>query len=85
VPDALSFSWQMLTTGTDLEGSVLEIESVPATVACKACGAETTLDMPIVACGQCYSRDVELLTGEEFAVVSLELAAVTSGTPGDPG
>ena len=76
VPDALTFSWQMLTTGSELEGSVLEVESVPATVACRACGAETTLDMPIVACGQCYSRDVELLTGEEFAVVSLELSEV---------
>lgn len=76
VPDALTFSWQMLTTGSELEGSVLEIESVPATVACKACGAQTTLDMPIVACSECFSRDVELLTGEEFAVVSLELAEV---------
>jgi hydrogenase nickel incorporation protein HypA/HybF len=85
VPDALIFSWQMLSTGTDLEGSVLEVESVPATVSCKACGVETTLDMPIVACGECFSRDVELLTGEEFAVVSLELATVPSGTPEDPG
>ena len=76
VPDALTFSWQMICTGTDLEGSLLEVESVPATVACRACGAETTLDMPIVACGQCFSRDVELLSGEEFAVVSLELAEV---------
>jgi hydrogenase nickel incorporation protein HypA/HybF len=84
VPDALIFSWQMICTGTDLEGSVLEVESVPATVSCKACGVETTLDMPIVACGECFSRDVELLTGEEFAVVSLELAPVSSGTPG-PG
>ena len=80
VPDALTFSWQMMTTGGELEGSVLEVESVPATVACRACGAETTLDMPITACSQCYSRDVELLTGEEFAVVSLELAPVESGT-----
>jgi len=74
VPDALTFSWLMMTTGTDLEGSVLEIESVPATVSCNACGVETTLDMPIVACAECFSRDVTLLTGEEFAVVSLELA-----------
>jgi Zn finger protein HypA/HybF involved in hydrogenase expression len=55
---------------------VLEIESVPATVSCNACGGETTLDMPIVACSECYSRDVTLLTGEEFAVVSLELTEV---------
>ena len=74
VPDALTFSWQMLSAGTDLDGSVLEIESVPAIVSCSACGTETTLDLPIVGCGQCYSRDVTLLSGEEFAVVSLELA-----------
>ena len=85
VPDALTFSWQMICVGTDLEGSVLEIESVPATVSCRACGQETTLDMPIVACAECFSRDVELLTGEEFAVVSLELAPVNSGTPRAPG
>jgi len=76
VPDALTFSWQMLSTGTDLEGSVLEIESVPAVVSCPACGEETTLDMPIMACGRCYSRDVTLVSGEEFAVVSLELSEV---------
>src|SRR5256885_463712 len=82
VPDALTFSWQMLSTGTDLEGSVLEIESVPATVSCRACGAETTLDMPIVAWGRCFGGAVDPLRGEEFGVVSLERAPVVSGAPG---
>ncbi len=76
VPDALTFSWEMLSTGTDLEGSVLDVESVPAVVSCSACGEETTLDLPILACGRCYNRDVTLISGEEFAVVSLELAEV---------
>jgi len=76
VPDALTFSWEMLSTGTDLEGSVLEVDSVPAVVSCSACGEETTLDLPILACGRCYSREVTLISGEEFAVVSLELAEV---------
>lgn len=75
VPDALTFSWEMMTQGTDLSGSVLEIDSVPATVRCSACGAESTLESPMVACSSCQSFDVELLTGEEFAVVSLEMAA----------
>lgn len=73
VPDALQFSWEMMTAGTDLDGAVLEIDSVPATVSCRACGAETTLDSPLVACGSCSSVEVDLLTGEEFTVVSLEL------------
>jgi hydrogenase nickel incorporation protein HypA/HybF len=74
VPDALTFSWQMMTTGTGLDGSVLEIDQVPATVRCRVCSTETTLDSPLLACAGCSSFDVELLTGEEFSVVSLELA-----------
>jgi len=76
VPDALSFCWTMLTEGTDLDGCALEIEQVPAVIRCDACGAETTLDVPLMVCGRCSSDDVTLLTGEEFLVVSLELAEV---------
>ena len=74
VPDALLFSWEVLTGGTDLEGSKLAIEQVPAVVVCKPCGAETTLDLPILMCGSCEGFDVELVSGEEFQIVSLELA-----------
>ena len=34
VPDAMTFAWEMLTTTTSLDGARLEIEHVPATVAC---------------------------------------------------
>lgn len=74
VPDALTFSWQLMASSMGLGHCDLEIESVPATVACKACGVESELDIPILACGACESRDVTLMTGEEFAVVALELA-----------
>jgi hydrogenase nickel incorporation protein HypA/HybF len=76
VPDALSFCWTMLTDGTDLDGCALEIEQVPAVIRCDRCGAETTLDVPLMVCSQCSSDEVTLLTGEEFLVVSLELAEV---------
>ncbi|MGH9225383.1 MAG: hydrogenase maturation nickel metallochaperone HypA [Acidimicrobiales bacterium] len=74
VPDALLFSWEMITSGSDLEGSTLAIEQVPAVVTCDVCGAETTLDMPIMLCGTCEASTVTLVSGEEFQVVSLELA-----------
>ena len=35
---------------------------------------ETTLDMPILACGGCGSFSVTLLTGEEFLIVSMQVA-----------
>jgi hydrogenase nickel incorporation protein HypA/HybF len=76
VPDALQFGWEMLTDGTELEGCALDIEQVPATVHCRECGVESTLDMPILCCSACGSFEVRLLTGEEFLLVSLDLAEV---------
>ena len=76
VPDALLFSWEVLTDATDLKGCTLVIEQVPATVTCLECAAETTLDMPILCCGTCDSFEVKLITGEEFHIVSMDLAEV---------
>jgi hydrogenase nickel incorporation protein HypA/HybF len=74
VPDALLFGWEVLTDSTDLKGTELVIEQIPATVRCSECGKESTLDMPILACGSCGSFEVKLLSGDEFLVVSMELA-----------
>ncbi len=76
VPDALQFGWELLTESTALKGAKLVIEQVPATVACVGCAAETTLEMPILVCGVCGSFDVRLLTGEEFLIVSMDVAEV---------
>jgi hydrogenase nickel incorporation protein HypA/HybF len=77
VPDAMTFSWEMVTAGTVLDGAALRIEHIPAVVACRACGATTTLDAPILACGSCGARAVTLQSGDELLIVSLE-------TAGDP-
>ena len=75
VPDAMAFAWEMLTTATDLDGAELDIEHVPATVACAACGTVTALTAPVMVCGSCASGDVELRSGDELILVSLEVEA----------
>jgi hydrogenase nickel incorporation protein HypA/HybF len=75
VPDALGFSWEMLTTGTELAGAALEVDHVPAVVVCGACGTTTTLDAPVLVCGTCDALDVELRSGDELTLVSFEVAA----------
>jgi hydrogenase nickel incorporation protein HypA/HybF len=74
VPDALQFGWQVLTDDTELKGCELVIEQVPAVVECQLCGAHTTLDMPILCCGTCESFETKLLSGEEFLMVSMDVA-----------
>ena len=73
VPDALRFSWEVVSGASGLEDAELVIEQVPAVVECSACGARTTLEAPMVACGTCGAFDVELLSGEELLVVSIGL------------
>jgi hydrogenase nickel incorporation protein HypA/HybF len=73
VPDSLRFSWEMLTEGTALAGCELVIEHVPAAVRCRACGAETTLEWPVLACAQCEAHDVVLLRGEELDIASFDV------------
>jgi hydrogenase nickel incorporation protein HypA/HybF len=77
VSEAMTFAWQMLTAGTSLEGSALQIEHVPAVVACHECSAISTLEVPILVCGSCGSRAVTLRSGDELLIVSLE----TAGAP----
>jgi hydrogenase nickel incorporation protein HypA/HybF len=74
VPDALRFGWEVLTDSTELKGCELLIEQVPAVVVCRECRSETTLDMPILVCGTCGSFEVTLRSGEEFLIVSMEVA-----------
>lgn len=73
VPDSLALCWGMVTQGTDLDGAELVIDHVPAVVGCAACGARTVIDRPVLVCGPCGSRDVELVSGEEFLVVSIDV------------
>ena len=74
VPDAMLFSWDVLTSATELEGCALELEHVPAVVMCRDCGTETTLETPALVCRACEGHNVDLTTGDEFLVVALEIA-----------
>jgi hydrogenase nickel incorporation protein HypA/HybF len=74
VPDALLFSWEIVAGQSGLPDAELVIEEVPAVVECIDCGSRTTLDLPVLACGTCGGFDVKLLSGEEFHMVSMDLA-----------
>lgn len=77
VPETLVFCWSMVTAGTWLDGSVLEIEPVAARLRCRACEAESPLGGSVVfACRTCGGSDVAALAGEELYVTALELAEV---------
>lgn len=67
----------MVCSGTDLAGSVLDIERIPAVLRCRECRSDTELgDAIALACRSCGGLNVDVVSGEEFVVTELELAGV---------
>jgi hydrogenase nickel incorporation protein HypA/HybF len=75
VPDTLRYCWTLVTEDGPLEGSALDIESIGVTARCRACAEHTAItDTLVLLCGACGSPQLDLLTGEEFLITTLDLA-----------
>lgn len=80
-PEQLKFCYESVTTETALQGSVLEIESVPAEVKCPHCGYQgaprywmdslAEAPAPTLQCPQC-GKCVEVLAGHECAIKTIQ-------------
>jgi hydrogenase nickel incorporation protein HypA/HybF len=73
VPSALSFAFELVVEGTTLEGAELEIDDVPAQVACRSCATQSCVTEFPFACASCGSVDVAVEAGDELFVDALEL------------
>jgi hydrogenase nickel incorporation protein HypA/HybF len=85
VPSALTFAFELLTDGTDLEGAELVINEVPARGRCRACAVETTTRAFPLRCRRCGGLDLEMIAGEELLVDALELEETTTATVTNEG
>jgi hydrogenase nickel incorporation protein HypA/HybF len=75
VPDTLAYCWGLVVEATPLAGADLRIRQIPATLACRDCGADTVVDrLPLLRCQHCQSVNVSLTSGEEFLVRSIDVA-----------
>ena len=75
VPDTLVFCWELVSEGTPLDGSRIDVEAIPARIRCRACDQIAEVgDLPVLVCRECGSTDAEVISGEEFMVTSLDLA-----------
>jgi hydrogenase nickel incorporation protein HypA/HybF len=74
VPDTLEFYFEFVSRGTVCEGARLEQELIPARLRCVSCEREWEIDMPIFMCPDCCSSgSVQVASGEEFEVESIEV------------
>ena len=71
--DSLLFGYDALIMGTNLEGSKLSIETVPAKIRCESCGSESMIDGLAFYCERCQSTSVKLISGMELTVSEIEI------------
>jgi len=72
VPDALLFCFELATVGTPLEGARLDVHQTDARVHCRSCGKDPLVADLVLLC-DCGSADVEVLSGRELQVGSVEV------------
>lgn len=73
VPDALRFSFDLVTEGTSAHGAALLIDEPAGRASCRDCGADFELADLLLLCG-CGSADVEVVAGRELLISSMEVA-----------
>lgn len=72
VPALVQEYFEILAKGGIAEGAQLQFIHVPLTVRCRTCGWQGEIDKRRIACKVCGGTDLQLLTGREFYVESIE-------------
>lgn len=76
-PELLAFSFGVVTKGTISEGAELSVLELPVVFKCNSCGQQSSVDGTIFICANCGAADVELLSGMELTIESMEVEAET--------
>ena len=72
-PEALQFSFEVLTQDTDLAGLQLELEICPLRNRCEECSEEFLVRDFDIQCPRCVGLRTRFLGGDEFALDYLEV------------
>jgi hydrogenase nickel incorporation protein HypA/HybF len=72
-PELLSFAFNVVAKGTVSEDAELSILELPIVFKCHACGKKIGSEAMTFICQDCGSTDVELLSGMELTIESMEV------------
>ena len=73
VPEALSFCFQIMVEGTEMEGARLSMDVVPLRGSCAQCGKEFEIEEYRFLCPICGSGGIKTIAGRDLAVVDMEV------------
>lgn len=73
VPEALSFCFEVITDGTELEGARLITEVIPLMGMCHSCGMEFDIEDFTFVCPSCGGSKVEATAGQDLTILEIEV------------
>jgi hydrogenase nickel incorporation protein HypA/HybF len=73
VPESLRFCFSVAVKDSPLEDAILAIEEIPVVARCKDCDAQWTINEPVFVCKKCQSGSLEILSGRELDIESIEV------------
>jgi hydrogenase nickel incorporation protein HypA/HybF len=73
VPETLDFYFEFVARDTLCEGATLSQEVIDARLRCRPCAHEWEIEIPAFRCPTCGGSEVEIATGNEFEVESIEI------------
>ena len=76
IPETLEFYFEFVARDTVCEGARLTQEVIDARLRCKPCAFEWAIEIPAFRCPRCGGSDVEIASGDEFEVQSIEVEEV---------
>lgn len=74
VPDSLHFCFDIVAKDTPLKGAKLVINEIDVVARCNDCHTQWTVTEPVFSCKKCNSGSVEILSGRELDIDSIEIA-----------
>lgn len=74
VPESLRFCFDIVVRDTPLADARLDIEEIPVVIRCRDCGKTWTITEPAFVCNDCESGSVEIISGQELEISSIEVA-----------
>jgi hydrogenase nickel incorporation protein HypA/HybF len=73
VPDSLSFCFEVITSGTEMEGAQLIMEVIPLEGVCKECNKAFEIKDYAFECPHCKSTEIETTAGQDLSIIEMEV------------
>jgi hydrogenase nickel incorporation protein HypA/HybF len=73
VSDSLRFCFEVVARETPAEGAQLEIQELAVMAQCNDCDLRWEIENAVFSCPRCGSGSIEMLSGRELDIESIEL------------